>query len=1074
MLSRHLLRRAHVRFFGISLESLSPIALTVFLCLASSHFLFGQATGRISGTVLDASGGVVPAANVTCTNVETGVIWTAPSNTDGNFVFPDLPIGQYTINVEKQGFQTQRTSPFTLVTGQVLDLQLALKVGDVSQSVEVSAESTLIQTTSSSVQASVTEKQMMDLPLNGRNPLQLTTLTPGTVITDVGTDSGQEDNRGLSVNGLRVTQNNYQLDGALYTNRFFDSAPTLPNPDALEEFTIQTSGFSAEYSGAGALVQLSTRSGSNELHGTLFEFLRNTELDARNFFQIVRPPFKLNQFGGTVGGPIRKNKTFYFVSVQDESRRSSPSPVSVTVPTAAEHIGNFSALASSIYDPTTAKPFPGNIIPTARLDPVSVKVANADLPLPNSGTQWVGNAPQNLDDHQYLGKLDQLFGGNNHFSARYYYDEDDFQRPMSAPSGFFAENSYLNQTATVEDTQIFSPTLTAAFYASFNRNARTQVPEAPGMQSLQDFGQQVPLGTSVPIFPGIRCNIYGDVNIFSGGALRQDPTSFYYKASVAKIWGQHTISAGVEFERSRIDVNDYSYTPGDNTFVGQFSGNVISDFYLGAEYQFYQDNGRRLSLREDRPDLFVQDDWKVSHRFTLNLGLRWEPWLAPDDLNNALVAYVPGAQSKIAPNAPLGLLFPGDSGVQSSVFKHDWKDFAPRVGFAYNVGSATVIRGAYGIFYSFPGGLLYQRTDATQPTDLYLSIPGPPSFDNPYQGFSGGDPFPRPHMLPSQFANYQFILPLSGGVLDPSSKVGYTQNWNLTLERQLRKDLAISVAYVGNHGVDIMASRQMNPALYYPGATVAAETSHRLYPGLGAVEVASSFVYAEYNALQVNVTKRTNKGLTLLSNFVWSKTIDNTSTSDAGDIGPPDPFNFRSARGPADFDQEYRFTLSAVYNTPHIAVEGVKSVLLNNWQINTIASLDSGLPFTILSGQDRSFSGIGNDYADEVGNAARPAGVNQLQEYFNTAAYQLNAIGTFGNGGRNNLRGPVFFDVDMSIFKNFPLKEKRYIQFRAESFNTENRPNFQNPTANLSSGTFGRITAAYDPRVLQFALKLFF
>ena len=326
------------------------------------------------------------------------------------------------------------------------------------------------------------------------------------------------------------------------------------------------------------------------------------------------------------------------------------------------------------------------------------------------------------------------------------------------------------------------------------------------------------------------------MNIFSGGALRQDATSFVYRAALTKIWNAHTLNMGFSFERTRVDANDYSYTPGDNTFNGQVSGNAVADFYLGAESQFFQDNGRTMYLREDRPSLHIQDDWKVNKKLTVNLGLRWDPWLAPADLNNTLVGFIPGQQSTVAPNAPLGLVFPGDKGVVDTIYKHNWKDFAPRVGFAYNLSGdgKTVIRAGYGIFYSFPEGLLYQRTDATQPTDLYLSIPSPPSFDNPYQGFAGGDPFPRPHILPSQFATYKFILPISGGVLDPTAKVGYTQNWNITVERQLRQDMAISIAYVGNHGVDIMGSRQFNPALYYPGATTAAENNHRLYPRIGS------------------------------------------------------------------------------------------------------------------------------------------------------------------------------------------------------------------------------------------------
>jgi hypothetical protein len=386
-----------------------------------------------------------------------------------------------------------------------------------------------------------------------------------------------------------------------------------------------------------------------------------------------------------------------------------------------------------------------------------------------------------------------------------------------------------------------------------------------------------------------------------------------------------------------------------------------------------------------------------------------------------------------------------------------------------------VIRAAYGIFYSFPEGLLYQRTDATQPTDLYLSIPAPQSFTNPYLGYPGGDPFPRGHILPSGFSSYTFLKPVSGGMLDPASKVGYTQNWNFTIERQLAGNSALSIAYVGNHAVDIMGSRQFNPAIFGPGATVANENSRRLYPGLAAVELASSYVYEEFESLQVNATKRFSEGLTLLSNFTWGKTIDDTSTATEGNAGPPNPFNFSSARGPADFDQEFRFNLSMVYVLPHVNVTGFKNVLLNNWQVNTITSLYSGLPFTVVSGTDRSLSGIGNDYSDQIGSAARPSGASQIREYFNTAAFTQAVIGTFGDVGRNSLRGPGFFDVDASLFKDFLLTERYRLQFRAEAFNIENRPNFNNPNATVSSSvTFGRITAAGNPRVLQFALKLFF
>ncbi len=1087
------------RFLSPAFLATLAVAL---LSLAAAPRLMAQATGSIRGTVIDPSGAVVSGASVVATNTATSFTRKETTNQDGIFVFPDLPIGAYRLEIAKEGFETQKRDGTVLLTGQTLALQIPLALGSSSQSVEVTAATPLIQTDTSSIQTSVDQRQMQDLPLNGRNPLQLTTLTPGTALTSVGTESGQQDNVGLTVNGLRATQNNFQLDGAIYNDRFFDSVPILPSPDALQEFTIQSSNYSSEYGGAGALVQLSTRSGTNHIHGSAYEFLRNTDLNARNYFQQTVPPFKLNQFGGTVGGPIVKDHTFFFFSAEDLQQRSSPNPISITVPTAAELGGNFSALLAkgiALFNPSTGQPYPGNIIPTP-INALSGRLANKYLvPLASNPTTGVFNSTSNsnIDSTQYLAKIDQVVNANNHLSGRYFYNQDNFQRAFNAPLGFYAANRFRNQSAIVTDTQVFSPTFTASFSASAGRFARTQIPQAPGLQSLQDLGQNVPLGSpGESIFPGIRANISGFVDIFSGGALTQDSTLFDYRASAVKVWKAHTISFGAEFERDRIDMDDYSYTPGDNTFNGErtaapagaalpdgtrTSGSALADFYLGLDSQFYQDNGRKAYLRENRPSLYAQDDWKLNRRLTVNAGLRWDPWLPPTDLNGTLVGFQPGQQSTIAPNAPVGLIFKGDAGLQPSVFKRNWKDFAPRVGFAYNLDGAgkTVVRAAYGIFYGFPEGLLYQRTDAMQPVDLYLSYPAPPpAWDNIYAGYPGGDPFPRAHVGPSQFANYKFELPVSGGALDPNSKVNYTQTYNLTFERQLPENTAFSLAYVGNHGEHIMGSRQFNPAVYIPGqcgaaacSTVGNENSRRLYAGLGAVELAESYEYAIYNSLQANLIVHARHGLSLLTNLVWSKTIDNTSSATEGNTGPPNPFNLQSGRGPADFDQALRYNLAANYAIPRLDVGGLRDALLNNWQVNAIASLQSGTPFTVLSGTDRSLSGIGNDYANQVGNPARPSGANKIKEYFNTAAFAPAPLGTFGDVKRNGLRGPGYADVDASLFKEILQGERVHAQFRAEAFNTFNRVNFANPVSTVSSG---EITSAGSPRVFQFGLKVLF
>lgn len=1077
--------------------------LTLLAFFLSVSQLHAQAVGVLRGTIVDGSGALVSDAAVNATNTETGVKRTVRSNQQGIFVIPDLPIGSYSLQIEKDGFRTQQRTGISLLTGQVIDISFALVLGEASQTVEVTADSAQLQTASSSVSTTIDAKQISDLPLNGRNPLQLTTLTPGTTLTATGTEAGQQDNTGLVVNGLRPTQSTYLLDNAIYNNRFFDSVPILPNPDALQEFTIQSSNYSAEFPGAGALVQLSTRSGTNQIHGTAYEYLRNTVLNAYNRFPArgannvaIKPPFKLNQFGGTIGGPIRRDKTFFFFAAENLEQRSSANPVSFVIPTAAQMSGNFSALTAAgtqLYNPASGQPYAGNLI-TSGASPLSQAVYKTYLAglNPDSTGRVTVSPNQNISSTQYLVKMDHQLASNNHLSVRYFYNQHNFQRSFTAPTGFFAANAFRNQSLVLSDTHIFSPTFTGTVTIAAGRFARTQVPQAPGLQSLQDLGQQVPLGTQLSLFPGIRANIAGFVNIFSGGTLQQAADSFDYKLSFVKTIHSHTVNFGGGWERTRINANDFSYVPGDNSFSGartaapagtslpsgfRSSGSAVADFYLGYESSFLQDNGRTLYLRENRPTLYVQDDWKITRNLTLNAGLRWDPWLPPADLNTSLVGFQAGVQSTVAPNAPRGLLFLGDHGIQDAIFRKNWKDFGPRVGFAYNIGGKgkLVVRGAYGLFYGFPEGLLYQRTNQTQPRNFALTVLNPTNaWDSIFAGTTS--PFPRAKTPLSSFGTYVFTLPVAGGVLDPASKVGTIQDRNLTIEAQVTSSLAVSLAYVGNHVQHIMGSRQLNPAVYGPGATLANTQSRRIYQGLGAVEVASSYEYADYNGLQLNVTRRVSNGLHVLTNLTWAKIIDNTSSATEGNAGPANPFDLNSSRGAADYDVNLRYNLSLVYDLPNVHLAKWAGTFVNGWQVNSILNAATGTPFTVLSGTDRSLSGVGGDYADRVGDPSRPTGANQITQYFNTAAYQAAATGTFGNNGRNSLRGPGSLNLDASASKTFPLNERFRLQFHAQAFNAINRSNLNNPNATVSSGaaSFGRITGAASPRVLQFALRVAF
>jgi hypothetical protein len=1070
------------------------MALSVFFTFVLlTTRLAAQSTGTITGTVTDPSGAVIQGADVVCTNTETHMVVYGTTSLSGLFAVPDLPVGSYTVTVSQHGFKTLTRSGIRLLTEHTVDLSLVLQLGESSQSVTVDAPPTLVQATTSDVQTTTDSRQMSDLPLNGRNPFQLAELTPGATSTVAGSTPGQQENVALSVNGQRSTANNWELDSANYTNKQSGSAPTLPNPDTLQEFTVLASNFTAENKGGGAVVKLTTRSGTNDFHGSLFEFLRNDKMDALNFFAVNSQTYKQNQYGATAGGPIRANKLFYFGSFQGTHKRGSPSPVTIVVPLAGQHNGDFSGTGHTIVDPTTQAPFPNNLIPKSRWEKIGSGLLGI-LPIsPTGSTVFPVTPPTDGDDYQFMVKVDYIKSEKDRFSARYFLDRNHYQRYVDSTSAFFGYDTFQNQTGLISWTHLFGPAWVMQASYNYLQTFRTETPHQP--TTMQALGANVPAAqTGVP--PQIFVNLTGYNRVYSPPGVTFQPATSEFRDVVSHTAGAHYLRFGGTFHRStQYTLNNSTSAWGNWNFTAQNtgstkiagSGDAIAALLLGLPATFVQTSAPQCNFVSTLGDAWFQDDWKVNRRLTLNMGLRFDPWRPPHDQRGPLAGLVPGAQSTLAPLAPAGILFSGDPGVPAAIAHDHWKLFGPRAGLAWDVtgNGKNVVRGGYGIFWSGSEvfNLLRININSIPYRVASISLTSPSSTADPYVGSTTDDPFP--YTQPSSLATYKFANNSAVSPFDPTLRPGYTQNWNLTLERQIFSDTALSVAYVGNHFLSFPSSINMNPAIYAPGATVANEASRRPFPNLAAVTLLTSFNKGYYDALQVKVTKRPVKGLIVMASYVYSKVIDLNSDNGVGSGSVPrNPFDRSSSKGPADFDNTQTLKLSTVYDLPTVALPSrALRGMVNGWQVNAIVTANTGAPFTCKSGVDNSYSGVGQDSCDQVlPNAARPPGVNPVSEWFNTAAFIRNAPGTFGNAGRNSLRGPGAFNVDASVFRHFRISERIATELRVEAYNVLNHPNlqlFHNTTTysnseTVNASTFGRLIWAKDGRILQAALKVRF
>ena len=932
--------------------------------LLFSSCLLGQGSVTIFGTVTDASGGAVPQAAVLITNDQTGVTRQAKCETNGTYIVSQLPVGIYSVTAETAGFKKfiQRGIEVSVDENRRIDIQL--QVGAVTESVQVTTEAEQVETRSGTLREVIDSERITELPLNGRNVLQLQYLVAGAGGT---VTAGQEQNDSLSVNGSRPNTNNYSLDGADNHDPYFNTPSVFPNPDALQEFSLQTNAFSADRGrNAGALMNAVTRSGTNRIHGTAFEFLRNEIFNARNFFALTTPPFRRNQYGGTVGGPIRRDRTFYFGSFQGTRERSTPNALSPTVLTAAQRGGDFSAIKTVLKDPLGGN-FVGNIIPVSRISPISQKFLDAFVPLPNgSGGLYTFGSNQSISDDQVVGKVDHVISDNNRVSARILYNRNKNNQSVNNITlpGFLAGIQYSNWNVSATDTYIFSARLVNTFTFGFNNIIRDQIPIVPGNKSWIDFGAGFVRAAEDPQV-GFDTLVSGYFQPQARYPLHHYRKSFQFSEGLNWMTGSHYIKFGADVRRNLLSLAENFQTDPQVTFTATNTGNAASDFLIGRLATFVQIAPDTNHPRNTELGIFAQDDWKITRKLTLNLGLRFDPYFPFSDIDNRFAQVRFGQQSKLYPNAPLSYVFPGDPGVPAATVRNDYGNWGPRFGFAWAPfgGGRTSIRGGYGIFYSQARQQANNQVSNNQPFSLKLNGVNPKGgLANPYSDTGNPFPFTAPKTA-QEVAAYKFLLPLNITEWDPDFRDARVQQWNISLQQQVFGSWLLQGAYVGSKGNHLFMQSELNPTIY--GATGAtADQRRRYFPTFSTITDMMSQANSTYHALQLTANKRMSHGLTVLASYTWSKSLDNASGDGAT---PANPFDFANDKGLSAHQIPHRIVVSAIWHMPALRNQSrLVRGALGGWTINGIGTIQSGIPFNITSGKDNSGSAINSDRADHA------------------------------------------------------------------------------------------------------------
>ena len=1073
-------------------------------------------TARLSGTVQDNTGAAVPGASVTVEQAGTGYKQEVKTGGAGEYLFPSLPVGDYQLTVEMAGFTTYVQKGIGLAVGQAASQKVALAIGAVTQQVTVEGSSNQVTTDDAAISQVIDEKSIESLPMNGREAQQLVFLVPGAV--DVtGQNCGSNCEGGVlpgeqyaKVNGGGSNGVYYLLDGVDYNDMYINTNLPFPSPDALQEFNVQTDNMSAAYGNAtGGVANVVTKSGTDKIHGDAFEYLRNYAMDAKNYFATSPDPLKQNQFGGTIGGPILKGKLFYFGSYQGTRQNTSTNGLSSQVPTQAERNGDFSALlpGTVLTNPNPLSPYQfnsNNQINPAAFDPTALYLMNY-IPLPNApqmGPNYLtyNGAPSIQNTDEYLAKVDYNLG-KHHLSGHYF--QLKYSVPVILPpasnilegNGEDPQNQGLKNVSVV-DIYTISPRVLLNSY--FGWTSKSGLTESPAPFNIQKAGANIPQPTNFPAT--LNVIVSGEFTVGdqpSPGTWNHSDISDREIATFIR--GNNEIQVGGEWEHLHMPMGNSYQADGNYSFGGNLSGNNLSDFLLGSASSFTQAGGLYLNFSGNDYSAFVQDNWHASSRLTVSAGIRWDPFLPYTDSDGRVGCFVPGAQSARYPNSPQGLIFGGsnhDAGCPTSSIYNNLGNIGPRLGFAYQLTSdaKTSIRGGAGYYYQSPNGVAFEDVVGIPPFAPIVNITNT-NFTNPYSAAGVADPFPASFGPVDPGANATFPQDISfTQIFDRHFRLPQILTYNLTFEHEFAANWFARLEYAGNHGAHLGGTGdqeagllQLNPSVYIPGQSTEDNIQQRrLYPNFGFIGSINSGVNSNYNAGQFELEKRLTYGLSFQTNFTWSHALNNFGPNGQEylfGIGGINTCGCGRALdyGPDAGDDSKVFRLSGDYALPRIPIKGITDKAVNGWNLSFISNLQSGFPFTAFAEDDNSFSGMGNDRPDiTVANisdtklSSKRSHSQLINGWFNTADFVQNAIGTYGNIGKDSMRGPGLFTTDFALLKNGQAGERVSYEFRAEFYNAFNNVNFGSPDAGLQDSNFGQISSAGDPRILQMALKLKF